>query len=166
MGQELLGPSYFFIPLVLGPLNPHMVRAPYLWSSAPIFVPARTKKDIIILGSFNNLSNVTMSKLLSAASSAASTPRSSGSSARGEDDSEKTQTWTVLKSSALTAAKDSRASARGLCFGGMEKLHRNAPALLKQIISVASSQWQYRLNTWNLELGSVGFTIAWASGRP
>jgi hypothetical protein len=39
-------------------------------------------------GSFNNLSNVTMNKLLSSASSAASTPRSSGSSARGKDDSD------------------------------------------------------------------------------
>jgi hypothetical protein len=39
-------------------------------------------------GSFNNLSNVTMNKLLSSASSAASTPRSSGSSERGKDDSD------------------------------------------------------------------------------
>jgi hypothetical protein len=71
-------------------------------------------------GSFNNLSNVTMNKLLSSASSAASTPRSSGSSARGKDDSD-------------TDLNDSDQGFYGvgsgsLCFGGMEKLHRSLQA--------------------------------------
>ena len=77
-------------------------------------------------GSFNNLSNDTMNKLLSAASSAASTPRPSGSSARGGDDSD-TDRFQYLGSGSL-------------CFGGMEKLHRNVPAHLKQIVA-----WEFGL---------------------
>ena len=42
-----LGPSYFFISLVLGPLNSLLWYAPssrYIWSSAPLFVSARTNQ--------------------------------------------------------------------------------------------------------------------------
>jgi hypothetical protein len=47
VGQELLGPSYFFISLVLGPLNSLVWYVPsyrYIWSLTPIFVSARTSK--------------------------------------------------------------------------------------------------------------------------
>jgi hypothetical protein len=70
-------------------------------------------------GSFNDLSNVAMNKLLSAASSAAST-RSSGSTARGKDDSD-------------TDLNDSDKGFHGvssgsLSFGGMEKLYGSLQA--------------------------------------
>ena len=54
MGQERLGPSYFFISLVLGPLNSLLSYVPssrYIWSSAPIlFLQEQTKDIIIYLG--------------------------------------------------------------------------------------------------------------------
>ena len=46
MGQERLGPSYFFISLVLGPLNSLVWYVPcsrYIWSSAPIFCFCKNK---------------------------------------------------------------------------------------------------------------------------
>jgi hypothetical protein len=55
VGQERLGPSYFFISLVLGPLNSLFWYVPflrYIWSSAPIlFVQEQLEqiKDITIL---------------------------------------------------------------------------------------------------------------------
>ena len=52
MGQERLGPSYFFISLVLGPLNSLLWYVPssrYIWSSAPLFLFLQEQiKDIII----------------------------------------------------------------------------------------------------------------------
>jgi hypothetical protein len=47
VGQERLGPSYFFISLVLGPLNSLLWYVPslrYIWSSILFFVSARTNK--------------------------------------------------------------------------------------------------------------------------
>jgi hypothetical protein len=47
VGQERLGPSYFFISLVLGPLNSLLWYVPssrYIWSSLLFFVSARTNK--------------------------------------------------------------------------------------------------------------------------
>ena len=46
VGQERLGPSYFFISLVLGPLNSLLWYVPssrYIWSSAPIFCFCKNK---------------------------------------------------------------------------------------------------------------------------
>ena len=46
VGQEKLGPSYFFISLVLGPLNSLLWYVPssrYIWSSAPIFCFCKKK---------------------------------------------------------------------------------------------------------------------------
>ena len=51
VGQERLGPSYFFISLVLGPLISLLWYVPssrYIWSSAPIFLFQEQIKDIII----------------------------------------------------------------------------------------------------------------------
>ena len=51
VGQERLGPSYFFISLVLGPLNSLLWYVPssrYIWSSAPILFLQEQIKDIII----------------------------------------------------------------------------------------------------------------------
>jgi hypothetical protein len=53
MGQERLGPSYFFISLVLGPLNNRLWYVPssrYTWSSAPILFLQEQIKEIIIRG--------------------------------------------------------------------------------------------------------------------
>ena len=93
-------------------------------------------------GSFNNLSNVAKSQLLFSASSTASTPRSSGSSARAEDDSSSDLDGFEIKrahSNSLPRTHSDQGFQRigsgSLCFGGMEMLHRNAPALLKQIIA-------------------------------
>ena len=83
-------------------------------------------------GSFNNLSQATMNSLLSAASSDASTPRSSGSSARGEDDSDKDMDGFMRTHS---DGEFERVGSGSLCFGGMEKLHRNVPAHLKQTVA-------------------------------
>ncbi len=47
MGQERLGPSYFFISLVLGPLNSFLWYVPssrYIWSSAPVFCFCKNRK--------------------------------------------------------------------------------------------------------------------------
>jgi hypothetical protein len=52
VGQERLGPSYFFISLVLGPLNSLLWYVPssrYIWSSAPILFLQEQIKDIIII---------------------------------------------------------------------------------------------------------------------
>jgi hypothetical protein len=53
VGQERLGPSYFFISLVLGPLNSLLWYVPssrYIWSSTPIFCFLQEKiKEIIII---------------------------------------------------------------------------------------------------------------------
>jgi hypothetical protein len=52
VGQERLGPSYFFISLVLGPLNSLLWYVPssrYIWSSAPILFLQEQIKDIIKL---------------------------------------------------------------------------------------------------------------------
>jgi hypothetical protein len=85
-------------------------------------------------GSFNNLSNATMNNLISAASSDTSTPRSSGSSARREDDSD-TDLDCFESKRTLSEEGFQRVGSGSLCFGGMEKLHRNAPAHLKQIVA-------------------------------
>jgi len=47
VGQERVGPSYFFIFLVLGPLNSlfwYLPSSRYIWSSLLCFVSARTNK--------------------------------------------------------------------------------------------------------------------------
>jgi hypothetical protein len=53
VGQQRLGPSYFFISLVLGPLNSLLWYVPssrYIWSSDPIlFLQEQIKTIIIIL---------------------------------------------------------------------------------------------------------------------
>jgi hypothetical protein len=52
VGQERLGPSYFFISLVLGPLNSLLWYVPsyrYTWSLAPVLVLQEQIKDIIII---------------------------------------------------------------------------------------------------------------------
>jgi hypothetical protein len=52
VGQERLGPSYFFILLVLGPLNSLLWYVPssrYTWGSAPILFLHEQIKDIIIV---------------------------------------------------------------------------------------------------------------------
>jgi hypothetical protein len=52
VGQERLGPSFFFTSLVLGPLNSLLWYAPssrYIWSSAPILFLQEQIKDIIII---------------------------------------------------------------------------------------------------------------------
>ncbi len=92
-------------------------------------------------GWFNNLSNVAKSQLLFSASSTASTPRSSGSSARGKDDSSSDLDGFVLRAHSNSLQRThsdqgfQRIGSGSLCFGGMEMLHHNAPALLKQIIA-------------------------------
>jgi hypothetical protein len=46
VGQERLGPSYFFISLVLGPLNSLLWYVPssrYIWGSAPLFCFCKNK---------------------------------------------------------------------------------------------------------------------------
>jgi hypothetical protein len=51
VGQERLGPSYFFISLVLGPLNSLLWYIPssrYVWNSALILFLQEEIKDIII----------------------------------------------------------------------------------------------------------------------
>ena len=52
MGQERLGPFYFFISLVLGPLNSLLWYVPssrYMWSSRSYFLVLQEQiKDIII----------------------------------------------------------------------------------------------------------------------
>jgi hypothetical protein len=79
VGQERLGPSYFFIPLVLGPLNSLVWWEVPLWYSfGLIFVSARTNKrhhhqtissiksDISSnLSKINDISSNTMSSLKS-----------------------------------------------------------------------------------------------------
>jgi hypothetical protein len=51
--QERLGPSYFFISLVLDPLNRLLWYVPssrYIWSLAPVFLFLQEQiKDIIIV---------------------------------------------------------------------------------------------------------------------
>ena len=58
MVQERLGPYYFFISLVLGPLNSLLWYVPssrYIWSSAPIFCFLQEQiKDIIIISPFSS----------------------------------------------------------------------------------------------------------------
>ena len=52
VGQERLGPSYFFISLVLGPLSSLLWYVPSsrcIWSSAPILFLQEQIKDIIII---------------------------------------------------------------------------------------------------------------------
>jgi hypothetical protein len=53
VGQERLGPSYFFISaLVLGSLNSFLWYVPssrYIWTSAPILFLQEQIKDIIII---------------------------------------------------------------------------------------------------------------------
>ena len=52
VSQERLGPSYFFISLVLVPLNSLLWYVPsssYTWSSAPILFLQEQIKDIIII---------------------------------------------------------------------------------------------------------------------
>jgi hypothetical protein len=52
VGQERLGPSYFFKSLVLGPLNSLLWYVPssrYTWSSAPILFLQEPIKVIIII---------------------------------------------------------------------------------------------------------------------
>ncbi len=53
MDQERLGPSYFFISLVLDPLNRLLWYVPssrYIWSLAPVFLFLQEQiKDIIIV---------------------------------------------------------------------------------------------------------------------
>ena len=66
-----------------------------------------------------------------------STPRSSGSSPRGEDDS-KTGLDSLDELEIKRAHSDGgfeRVDLGSRCFGGMEKLHRNAPSHLKQIVA-------------------------------
>jgi hypothetical protein len=51
VSQERLGPSYFFISLVLGPLNSLLWYVPslrYIWRSALILFLQEQIKDIII----------------------------------------------------------------------------------------------------------------------
>jgi len=51
VGLERLGPSYFFISLVLGPRNSLLWYVPssrYIWSSAPILFLQEQIKGIII----------------------------------------------------------------------------------------------------------------------
>ena len=58
VGQERLGPSYFFISLVLGPLNNLLWYVPssrYIWSSAPILFLQEQIKGIIISASSPDL---------------------------------------------------------------------------------------------------------------
>jgi hypothetical protein len=56
VGQERLGPSHFFISLVLGPLNSLLWYVPssrYIWSLAPIFLFLQEQiKGIIIKNAF------------------------------------------------------------------------------------------------------------------
>jgi hypothetical protein len=57
VGQERLGPSYFFISLVLGPLNSLLWYVPssrYIWSSYFLFLQEQIK-DIIIISMVPNL---------------------------------------------------------------------------------------------------------------
>jgi hypothetical protein len=52
VAQERLGPSYFFISLVLGPLNSllwYVTSSRYIWNSAPILFLQEQLKDIIVL---------------------------------------------------------------------------------------------------------------------
>jgi hypothetical protein len=52
VGQERLGPSYFIISLVLGPLNSlswYVPSSRYIWSSSPILFLQEQIKDIIII---------------------------------------------------------------------------------------------------------------------
>ena len=66
-----------------------------------------------------------------------STPRSSGSSPRGEDDS-KTGIDSLDELEIKRSHSDGgfeRVDSGSRCFGGMEKLHRNAPSHLKQMVA-------------------------------
>jgi hypothetical protein len=48
VGQERLGPSYFFISLVLGPLHSlawYVPSSRYIWSLAPIFCFCKNKSN-------------------------------------------------------------------------------------------------------------------------
>ena len=61
VGQERLGLSYFFISLVLGPLNSLLWYVPssrYIRSSAPILFLQEQIKDIIINGCSRTKLNV------------------------------------------------------------------------------------------------------------